>query len=269
MLNPVGDRYSLSLGPQGAQLALRSGLWRPRYRVLGALAWPAQASDAQRGDVLDELLMRHTTAGGTLKVLVDDLWVPTTSVQPPVNASTLADLKAAAALRLRTVTDAAAGWETASEPRVAGRFVASALRSGLLDLLREQSQRYGLQLVSVQPLFAAVWNHWHAALAPGQWLGICSAGALTLCIAPSRHVEQLRRLEFVPSNAQEPNWLGDAVQREALRLGVPAPSAVGLCGAVPLAWRQSTRMTAGPQRGPEAVYLGPVGDALGLWGIQP
>ena len=269
MLNPIGDRYSLSLGPQGAQLALRSGMWRPRYRLLGSLAWSAQASDAQRGDVLDELLMRHTTAGGALKVLVDDLWVPSTSVQPPVNASTLADLKAAVALRLHTVTDAATGWETASEPRFAGRFVASALRSGLLDLLREQSQRYGLHLVSVQPLFAAIWNHWHVAMAPGQWLGICRAGALTLCIAPNRHVEQLRRLEFVPANAQEPRWPGDAVQREALRLGVPTPSALALCGAVPPVWRQATHTTVGPQRGPETIYLGPAGDALGLWGVQP
>jgi hypothetical protein len=268
MLNPIGDRFSLSLGPQGAQLALRSGLWRPRYRLLGSLAWSAQASDAQRGDVLDELLMRHATAGGALTVLVDDLWVPSTSVQPPVNASTLADLKAAVAMRLRTVTDAATGWETASEPRVAGRFVASALRSVLLDQLREQSQRYGLHLVSVQPLFAAVWNHWHAALAPGQWLGICRAGALTLCIAPNHQVEQIRRLEFVPANAQEPHWPGDAVQREALRLGVPAPSAVALCGAVPLAWRQAAPVTAGPQSGPETAYLGAVGDALGLWGVQ-
>ena len=274
MPNAVGQRFALSVGPQGALLALRSGLWRPRYRLLESVVWPAQASDAQRAAALDALLLRHAVAGSTLEVLVADLWVPSASVQPPLHGATLADLQAATTLRLRAVTDASASWETASEPRLGAPFIASALRSSVLDMLRDPCQRHGLHLVSVQPLFAALWNHWHRALAPGQWLGICGAGVLTLCVVPERTVEQLRRLDFAESHTQEPRWLVEAAQREGLRLGLPAPAALALCGAVPAAWRTTVpaaagAMPSGARRGPSVAYLGPVGDALGLWGLQP
>ncbi len=251
-------RFALSLGPLGAQLALRSGWLRPRYRLLESLVWPAQATDEQRGAALDAMLLQHARSGSALEVLVADLWVPSASVQPPVNSATLADLNAAVSLRLNAVTDSATGWQTASAPRTGGRFVASAMRSSLMDMLRVQCQRHGLHLVSVQPLFAALWNHWHASLEPGQWLGVCGEGVLTLCVAPQRHVEQLRRLDFAPANAQEPLWPVEAAQHEGLRLGLPVPAKLALCGAVPQAWR-----------GASAVYLGPVGDALSLWGVKP
>jgi hypothetical protein len=268
MPSSIGHSLALSVGPQGAHLALRSGLWRPRYRLLESLAWPAQASDEQRAAALDALLLRRATAGSTLEVLVADLWAPSASVQPPVNGANLSDLQAAVAMRLRAVTDTAIGWEAASAPRVGGRFIASALRSGLLDTLRQQCQRHGLHLVSVQPVFAAVWNHWHAVLAPGEWLGICSAGVLTLCVAPQRHIEQLRRLEFTAGNAQEPGWAGDAVQRESLRLGISAPAVLALCGDVPRPWREALP-AASARRGPAVVYLGAASDAASLWGLKP
>ncbi len=269
----MSPRLALSLGPQGAQLALRSGLWRPRYELLESLVWPAQTSDAQRAahlsPALDALLLRHAVTGSALEVLVADVWAPSASVQPPANGATLADLQAATALRLRAVTDATIGWASSSEPRVGGPFMASALRSGVLDLLLDQCQRHRLHLVSVQPLFAAVWNHWHGALAPGQWLGICGAGVLTLCVAPKRHVAHLRRLDFASAHAQEPRWPVYAAKREGLRLGVAAPSALVLCGAVPAPWRDAVPAALGTRRGPTVAYLGPVGDALGLWGLQP
>jgi len=250
-------------------LARRSGQWRPRYQLLESLVWSAAAPDGQRAGALDALLLRHTVAGGALEVLVADLWTPSVSVQPPAHGRGLADLQAAAALRLRAVTDASASWETASEPRLGGPFIASALRSSVLDMLRDPCQRHGLHLVSVQPLFAAVWNHWHRALAPGHWLGICSADAVTLCVAPRRHVEQLRRLDFTQSHTQEPRWLVEAAQRESLRLGLPAPVALALCGAVPAAWRNALPAAASVRRGPSVAYLGRAGDPLGLWGLQP
>jgi len=268
MPSASGKRLALSLGPQGAQLALRAGLWRPRYRLLESLVWEAQASDSQRGLALDALLLRHAVAGATLEVLVADVWAPSASVQPPVNGATLEDLQTAVALRLRAVTDATTGWETASEPRVSGRFVASALRSGLLDVLRKQCQRHGLHLVSVQPVFAAVWNHWHSALANGQWLGICSAGVLTLCVAPKLHMEQLRRLDFAAQDAENPRWPVDAAQRESLRLGLPVPATLALCGAVPLPWRDTMQAVASARDAASVVYLGPVGDAPSLWGLR-
>ena len=257
MPDSINRHLALSLGPQGALLALRSGWLRPRYRLLQSLVWPAQATDEQRGAALDAALLRHAKPGSTLEVLVADLWVPSASVQPPVNSATLADLDAAVSLRLSAVTDTGTAWQVTSEPRAGGRFVASAMRSSLMDMLRAQCQRHGLHLVSVQPLFAALWNHWHAALEPGQWLGICGAGVLTLCVAPQRHVEQLRRLDFAPSDAQEPFWPVEAAQREGLRLGLPAPAKLALCGAVPPGWRGSSTH-----------YLGPVGDAPSLWGVQ-
>jgi len=268
MPSPLGQGFALSLGPQGAQLALRSGLWRPRFQLLGSMVWETHANDAQRSAALDALLLRRTVTGSTLDVLVADVWAPSASVQPPVNGGALEDLQAAVALRLRAVTDAATGWEAASEPRVSGRFIASALRTGLLDVLLDQCQRHGLQLVSVQPLFAAVWNHWRASLASGQWLGICGAGVLTLCVAPKHHMEQLRRLDFATQDAQDPHWPVDAAQRECLRLGLPLPATLALCGAVPLPWRDTMRTAASARRGTPVVYLGPVGDAPSLWGLS-
>jgi len=258
MPDSINRRLALSLGPHGAQLALRSGVWRPRFKLLESLVWSPQASDEQRGAALDALLLRHAKPGSALEVLLADLWVPSASVQPPLNGASRADLQAAVSLRMGAVTDSATAWQLASEPRTGGRFVASAMRSTLMDMLRAQCQRHGLHLVSVQPLFAAVWNHWHSALEPGQWLGICGTGVLTLCVAPQRHVEQLRRLDFDPANALEALWPMEAAQREGLRLGLASPAKLALCGAVPKAWR-----------GASTVYLGSVGDAAGLWGVKP
>jgi len=258
MPDSTKGQFALSLGPQGAQLALRSGWLRPRLRLLETLVWTAQANDDQRGAALDALLLRHTKPGSALEVLVADLWAPSVSVQPPGQGARLEDLSAAVSLRLGAVTDAATAWQTASVPRVGGRFIASALRSTLMDMLRAQCQRHGLHLVSVQPLFVAVWNHWRASLVPGQWLGICGAGVITLCVAPQRHLEQLRRLDFAPVDAQVPLWAVEAAQREALRLGLEAPPTLALCGAVPQAWRRAP-----------GVYLGEVGDASSLWGVKP
>ncbi len=269
MLSSKGQSFALSLGPKGAQLARRSGLWRPHFAQLESLTWEAQASDAQRAAALDALLLRQTRAGSTLEVLVADLWAPSTSVHPPVNGAGLADLHAAVELRLRAVTDAATGWQAASAPRTSGRFVASALRSGLLDLLRDQCQRHGLHLVSVQPVFAAVWNHWRGALASGQWLGICTDRVLTLCIAPERHLEHVRRLDFDAPQSQMSRWALDAVQREGQRLGLSTPATLALCGAVPASWRQAMPGAASVRHGPAVAYLGPVGDTQGLWGLRP
>lgn len=269
MLSSMGQGFVLSLGPQGAQLALRSGLWRPRFALLESLVWPAQSSEAQRAAALDALLLRHAKAGSTLEVLVADLWAPSASVQPPVNGATWDDLQAAVALRLRAVTDATTGWEAVSGPRVSGRFVASALPSSLLELLRGQCQRHGLHLVSVQPVFAAVWNHWLGALAKGQWLGICADRVLTLCIAPKGHVEHVRRLDFDAAQALTPRWAVEAAQREGQRLGLPAPATLAVCGVVPPPWREAARAQASAGREPSLAYLGPAGDAASLWGVQP
>jgi len=258
MLESTNRRLALSIGPQGAQLALRSGWLRPRYRLLESLVWQTQATDEQRGAALDALLLRHAKSGSALEVLVADLWVPSVSVQPPVNGAGVGDLAAAVSLRMGAVTDSGTDWQIASAPRMDGRFVASALRSSLMDMLRHQCQRHGLHLASVQPLFVAVWNHWHATLVPGQWLAICGPSAVTLCIAPQRHLEHLRRLDFTPADTQTLLWPAEAAQREAMRLGLPAPTTLGLCGTVHLAWR-----------GAPGVYLGPVGDATGLWGVKP
>lgn len=257
MLKALSRRFDLSLGPQGAQLARRSGWLQPSYQLLESLEWSPQASDEQRGAELDALLLRHAMQSGDLGVLVADLWVPSVGVQPPAQGVSLDDLTAAVSLRLASVTDTAAPWELASAPRMGGRFVAGALRSSLMDMLRRLCQRHGIHLVSIQPVYVAVWNHWRGALKPGQWLAICGADAVTLCVAPGRHLEQLRRLDLEAAHTREAGWAVEAAQREALRMGVTAPTTLALCGKVPQPWRSAP-----------AVYLGPVGDAAGLWGVQ-
>jgi hypothetical protein len=192
--------------------------------------------------------------------------VPTVSVLPPAHSAGAQDLDAAVAMRLRAVTEGATDqdWAMASDPRIAAPFLASALRRGVLNMLGDLCTQHRLRLVSVEPVFAAVWNHVCGALAPGQWLAICQGAVLTLCIAPATHLQALRRLDFTAAQAQDAGWLAAAVRHESLRLGLPVPAVLAVCGEPPPAWTEADGRRLLALR-----LVGKACDALGLWGLRP
>jgi hypothetical protein len=158
-------------------------------------------------------------------------------VSPPEGSARMADLEGAAALRFQSLYGAApVGWRINADWSVKRPFLAAGLPSALLALLEEIALEQKLRLVEVTPQFVAAFNGVRAKLAHDAWFGVLQAGVLTLGVqAVAGHLGAVRAVA-VPAGA-DANWLARHIQREALRLDVPAPQRLQLCGNAPPQWQ--------------------------------
>jgi hypothetical protein len=261
MLDRLSHRLNIALGPRGIALVLQRGWFRTTSTLVGRQTWDAAggaAADlpAALGAMLDAAGMRRMPA----RVVLADALVRTWRVEPPHNATRPQDCEAAAAMRFGAVFEESPDdWLVTSAPRAAQPFVACAIRRTLADGLERVLCDHQLELLSMEPEYVALWNHWCLELAADAWFGICTDGALVLGVVRSSRLESLRPLP-VPEQA-DALWLSQTVQREANRLNLPAPPSLGLCGTPPAPW-VSRRTTGMP-----CTLLGTHGDALALFGI--
>ncbi|MBV8503810.1 MAG: hypothetical protein JO006_19075 [Paucibacter sp.] len=234
----------LRLGLAEASIALidpaASLAGAPRRREA---AWPQL-----RGEPLDfDALLAHLDAlldeagpvrGRAVRVLLCDAWLRLWVVRPPSNALQRADCEAAAAVRFEALYGEpldgrfhlSADW-AARRP-----FVAAAIETARLQALRSRLAARGLHMDAVQPHLVAAWNRWHRAVPEGAWFGTLHEDTLCLLMRVDADPAELRCLTVDAAARVEAAWLRQALQREALRLGVAAPACVALTGAVPGPW---------------------------------
>lgn len=167
-------------------------------------------------------------------VLADELtrlW----QVTPPAGCSRMADLEAAAALRFQQLYgEPAASWVVSASWQLGKPFLAAALPRVLLAALQQASHAHAMPLIEIAPQFTALFNRWHARIDDGDWFGVVHDGVLTLGACEHGAISTLRA---IATGAQaNSGWLAEHVAREALRLNVPVPERLRLCGAVPSAW---------------------------------
>jgi hypothetical protein len=106
----------------------------------------------------------------------------------------------------------------------------------LLALLEEVALEQKLRLVEVTPQFVAAFNGVRARIAGDAWFGVLQAGVLTLGVqAVAGHLGAVRAIAVPPG--ADGDWLARHVAREALRLDVPAPQRLQLCGDAPANWQ--------------------------------
>jgi hypothetical protein len=188
---------------------------------------------------LRNLLGEAGVAGWPVTFVLADDMVRLWQVVPPQAAARLADLEAAAALRFQTLFgDNVGPWKVSASWDARRPFLAAAVRRDLSAVLEQAAEEHGMRVVEVVPQFVAGWNHWRGAVKPGAWFGQVHERVLTIAAPEGRTLGPVRTAAL-PQGADQA-WMQETVAREALRLNLPAPDCLQLCGQVPAAWNNST-----------------------------
>lgn len=261
------DRFSRSLcivvDAEQVSLVLRRGWLRPAATLLGSQRWK---SLDQSGDGLSEVLNALLASAGLrnlpARVVLLDALVRTWRVEPPHNATRMHDCEAAVAMRFHTIFDESPDdWLFSSMPSASHAFMAWGARRSLVNGLHQALRNHQLHLLCIEPEFIVLWNHLQPCLPANTWLGISTRDSLVLGSVQAGRLEGVRRLSIAAPVSRDAAWLRQAVRREADRLNLPVPAALGLSGLVPEPWLVSDSNM------PSFTVLGTHANALSLLGV--
>lgn len=239
MRKRFGQMLRIGVSRHGLAL-VKAGRWRRAApEVLGETSFAGAAPGFEEiASGLRQLLVDAGCARWQASVVLADDLVRMWQVAPPPACSRLADLEAAAALRFQSLYgDSPANWNIAAGWDTARPFLAAAMPRQLLALLEQVAREQQVALVEITPQFIAGWNQWRNALRPGAWYGLVQHGVLTVGVTSGAAVSAVRAVAL-PDGAGL-DWLGQHLEREALRLNAPAPERIAISGAAPLAWNSS------------------------------
>ena len=153
--------------------------------------------------------------------------------------------------------------------------MAAALPRTLLGAIEHGAAQHKLALCEIVPHFVAMLNRHRAALKPGAWFGLVHDQVLTLGAIDETNragiaaVRAAALPDGVDAEAEAEAgagaaWLAEHIAREALRLNLPAPQHLQLCGSVPPAWlgaKVSALGSAAPAGWSSAALLAASGSA--------
>lgn len=228
-----GQGLRLGVGHDSLALVRTSRLFGARRTLLAELRIDDGPEGLVRG--LRTLFEGLDVAGWPLSVVLADELARIWQVAPPPQAASPADLEAAAAMRFTSLFGSAtAGWTLAADWRADQPFLAAALPAPLLATLTDAARAARCPLVEVVPQFVAAMNGWRRLRRPGAWFGLVHGQVLTLAACEGRTLAALRTA-VVPPGADRA-WLENHIAREALRLGLAAPTLLQLCGTAPRSW---------------------------------
>jgi hypothetical protein len=189
-------------------------------------------------------------AGWPVAITLADEWCRLWQVTPPAQATRLADIEAACALRFHGLYgESPAAWRITADWHATGPFFAAAVPRMLLALLEQVAADSSLHVVEVVPHFVAGWNRWCRALRPDAWFGQLHDQLLTVAAIEGGQLRAVRTLQ-VPHGAGTQGamhagtppvapplmthyWLTQMLHREALLLGLVSPALIQLSGALP------------------------------------
>jgi hypothetical protein len=252
-------RAGLSRGSEALLgTSLRIGLSRSSVALLRTRRWPCRRRELLVERSLDTsspreimhglraVLADASCARLTTTVVLADEWTRLFMVTPPHNAEKLRDCQAAAALRFQSLYgEPADDWKIDGDWDAQHPFLACALSRPMLAALQKVGAECRLTLVGIVPQFIAAWNCWHRGVQDNAWYATMHADIMTLGVIDRRRLVNVRRLT-VPSLAHHDQaWLSEQITREALRLLLPLPARIHLCGSAPGVWfTQGTRVPA-------------------------
>lgn len=247
MRRRVGQSLRVGVAERAVALALVS-----RWGSSRAVA-EAGYDPAQPGSLVSALaqLLDGAYAGWPASFVVANDLVRMWRVTPPADASRMADLEAAAALRFHSLFGEMpvqwaiqAGWD-ASNP-----FMAAATPHALLAAIAGAAAAQRMPVTGIEPHFVVALNAARAALPHGAWFALVHDGVITVG-TPQGSALGAIRAAAVPAGAGA-DWLAAHVAREAMLLGVPEPAVLGLAGAVPERWLGGTSQLACALAGTQA-----------------
>ncbi len=240
---PIGS-VQIGLSKSGIAV-LRTGGWRKRITVLAdvpladtVLGTPERL-EIQCRTLLSDNAKIKACRGLPLCVTLADDWARLFMVTPPQNCARLDDCKAAATMRFqalygRNMDD----WQIEGSWDARHPFLACALPRPLFSTLQQIALENQLHLVDIAPQFVRLWNHWRKNLQPESWFGIAQNRTLTVAAVAQRRLCAVRTSTIPVEHAG--SWLQQHVTREALRLNLPLPKQLQLCGGQADLWSETS-----------------------------
>lgn len=215
------------------------------------------------GRALREALTEAQCAGIAATIILPQNMTRLFMATPPKDSARLADYRAAAGLRFSELygepTD---GWHLEADWNTDNAFPVCALPHAVEAELQEIVREYRLSPIGIVPRFVADWNRWHAKLQPTAWFGAVHDRTLTLGIVSQGRLQAVRTVTVAADAWTEDAWLPLHLEREALRLDLPLPDRLFLCGTLPGHWARRTigkldcvRLDAGSTTESNAVSL--------------
>ncbi|HTD05060.1 hypothetical protein [Undibacterium sp.] len=187
-----------------------------------APAWPASQ--------LENALQAISCKNRSVHLVLSDGWVRLFLVTPPLNARSLQDCRAAAAMRFQALYgESADHWQLEADWDAYSPFLACAMPKTQLAALHATVRAAHAHLLSITPHFIVAWNHWRKRLQRNAWFGIAQNNRFTLVAIKNRHIVAIRSTD-VASSSVSVEWLNAYVQREALRMNLTAPALVQISG---------------------------------------
>lgn len=239
---------SLRVGVAEGRLALASTSRWGASRVLAELAYDA-AQPGALAPALGQLLAADYARWPVSFVVANDL-VRLWRVTPPADASRMADLEAAAALRFHSLFgDMPTQWAISAGWDAARPFMAAATPHALLAALAQACAAQRMAVTGIEPHFVAAFNAARPSLRGGAWFGLVHEGVLTVGTPAGTRLDAVRAVA-IPAGAGN-DWLTAHIAREAMLLGVQEPRVLALAGAVPDRWLGGTAQLACALAGPQ------------------
>jgi hypothetical protein len=239
MLDRWGSRLRIGLSRHG--LVLVKTRRRQPSALLKEIALPEQdiATPELLAAGLRQILMAADRS--PVSVVVADHWVRMMMVTPPQNLRSLQDCEAAAAMRFQALYgEPAADWQIVGDWSARQPFLACALPRAQGNTLQQLAAECHVTLLEVVPQFIAAWNCWHRAVRAPAWFGIVHEQILTLGVIDHKRLCAVRTLPLPDIVWQDGQWLPARLAQEALRLNLPAPAQLQLCGDLPGQWMTHT-----------------------------
>jgi hypothetical protein len=239
MRNRFGKALRIGLSKTGVTVVRTSGLLQTRSEILAELVIADKDDNTSAAVVtrLGALLGDMDCARMPADIVLSDTWVRSWMVAPPQNAASLADCRAAANARFQVLFgESMADWELQADWDARRPFLACAVPRKLLAALLQAASDNRLVLRTVAPQFVVAWNRWRASLQEGNWFGVLGREMLTCAVLGRHGPVTLREVALPDEAARDQRLFPEILAREALRLNVPMPTEIRLCGQVPADW---------------------------------
>lgn len=235
MRKRFGGTLRIGLSKTSATVVHTSGWWRTRGEVLADIAEEEcalpEAAAARLGALLKDCPRLPA------RIVLCDNWVRRWMVTPPQNTSSLADCQAAAMARFQALFgEPLSGWHLAADWDARQPFLACATPRPLLAALQQVASERGLVLLEVAPQFVVAWNRWRADLLAGAWFGVLHQRTLTFAALGQNGPEAVREVVLPEEALHDQHCVPEILAREALRLNLPMPPEIRLCGQIPAHW---------------------------------
>jgi hypothetical protein len=132
--------------------------------------------------------------------------------------------------------EAPTGWVMSADWNAQKPFLVYAIPQLLFSALQQVAKDQKITWVEMAPQFVYAWNRWRGQLQPGSWFGVLHQQLLTIAVVGKTGPVAVREIALSEESLLHQALLPKMLLREALRLNLPAPAQINVCGQIPLHW---------------------------------